>query len=272
MKTIILPTDFSDNAKNAIRFTIDMYGTENVRYVLVNAYGMHHNSSAMMINLDDVLHKDAETSMETEMNYILSCYKDKKPALSSVIRKGDLAEVIGVVFKMEKADMIAMGTKGDSGVDKVLMGSNTSHVIKMALCPVLAIPEGARYSKMDRLVFTTDLKKVSDASRQAIADVCKMTGARLDVVNVHDQAEVGAETERRMAEVNHMFSDVSHQIHTVQDDNVSEGINTFVEQNGADLIFMLAREESFFYRLFNPSHTRKMALHTEVPLLVLYEK
>ena len=53
MKTIILPTDFFFFLKNAIRFTIDMYGTENVRYVLVNAYGMHHNSSAMMINLDD---------------------------------------------------------------------------------------------------------------------------------------------------------------------------------------------------------------------------
>ena len=50
MKTILLPTDFSDESKNAIRYAINLYGTQDVRYIALHAYDLQHHNTTMMIS------------------------------------------------------------------------------------------------------------------------------------------------------------------------------------------------------------------------------
>ena len=53
MKTILLMTDFSDNAKNAIRYAIEMF-EDKVDYVLLNTYAVRENSGSFMSIIDRV--------------------------------------------------------------------------------------------------------------------------------------------------------------------------------------------------------------------------
>jgi hypothetical protein len=65
------------------------------------------------------------------------------------------------------------------------------------------------------------------------------------------------------------FSNLNHQFHTINESNVEEGINKFIEKNPTDILAMVAHRHNLFERMFGKVHTKEMSYQTKTPLLVL---
>jgi hypothetical protein len=68
------------------------------------------------------------------------------------------------------------------------------------------------------------------------------------------------------------FSNLHHQFHTINERNVEEGINQFIEKNPTDILAMVAHRHNLFERMFGKVHTKEMSYQTKIPLLVLQNK
>lgn len=272
MLTILLPTDFSDNARNAARFAMNAFGFEEVRYVLLNAYDMPHHSSGMMINLDDVLKKDAEEAMSKEVAFLKSAYPGMGDNLKTLCRKGEITMVVGKAVAAEKADMIFMGTKGSADVANVLMGSSTRAVLKASVVPVLVVPDGAQFSGIKRVAFANDGKAVrKEDNLKFLEKLMRRFGSGILFFHVSDQEDTSGKTPEVESQMSKAFGNIPMSWHTISDDSVGEGISAFCEKEGINLLVMLTRGEGFLHRLFHGSETRRMVMHTHFPLLVLQD-
>jgi len=171
-----------------------------------------------------------------------------------------------------------MGTKGASGLKKILIGSNTINVIAKTRTPVLVIPEAARFENFlnkekNRIVFATDLISLQN---EHVIDLVKeiallIMQPKVSVLSVRPKnANL---THLKKAERNFLLSLFEPEIDsdrvTVFSDNVINGINFYLNKNtDTGLVAMIARNSA---QLFQKSYTREMASHTNLPLLVLHD-
>ncbi len=271
MHTILLPTDFSDNAYNALKYAIgfsQMYGSQ---LVIFNSFEVPHSHAGMLMSIKDVMRKDSEDGLKSLEAQVKKDGLEKNTVLHFESRHGALVNVINDLASDFNAELIVMGTKGASGIEEVLIGSNTTDVIKNVKFPVVAVPEHARFNKLNKVVFAADYKQMQNYE---VLNPLKMliakTNAKLEVVNVTKLADDDASTVTEKDKLNKYFDPVEHNFTHVQNSDIVKGIQSHIQDSDTDMLSMIMRKHNLFEALFMPSITQKIALHSSIPLMVLH--
>ena len=103
----------------------------------------------------------AQKSIKNVINTITSYYKNEKHSFYSVVDYDNFIDGINQICSAKSIDLIIMGTKGATGAERVLFGSNTVRVMQRCHTPVLAIPENCKYQDIDKIVFTSTILSFS---------------------------------------------------------------------------------------------------------------
>lgn len=168
-----------------------------------------------------------------------------------------------------KIDLIIMGTKGASGLKKVLMGSNTAAVISNTKIPVISVPEFAYFSNIHKIVYASDLQDVEN-EMEALLPFARLFDASIHLLHI---AQPGSEPPAAAAVLekalidNYQYPNI--RVHILESDNVIETIDAFIAANGANILAMFTHKPTFFEKLFGQSVTREMAFHSNVALLTM---
>lgn len=263
MKTILAPVDFSEVSLNALSFAAEMA----------------HRGAAHLLIVHCIPNEKGVEASEDKLFSIISDLKQVHGAelnCDSVLIEGNLIEGIERTISVEPADIIVMGTKGASGLKKLLIGSNTVKVIANIDVPVLVIPEVARFSGFqDRgrndVVLASDLELLENGN---LMDVLKeiallIADPKMKVLNVRKKGEDLSDPKReeRASLLDFFGKDLDTERITVFSDNVINGIEYYLSRNKkAGLVAMVSRDSG---ELFQKHYTWEMAAHTNVPLLVL---
>ena len=149
MKTIIAPVDFSDASANALSFAAELAKRASARLIVINI--LQKGESELKTN--NKL-KSIESDLKRSFGSDLNC--------ESSLSHGNLITTLKKIIAVQLPDLIVMGTKGASGLKKILIGSNTVNVIANTKVPVFVIPEVARFENFlnkgkNRIVLATDL-------------------------------------------------------------------------------------------------------------------
>ena len=268
MKNIIVPTDFSKNSVNALKYAIKVANQFGSVIHLVNgidnisAVGIYSDVGKMinetaMISLSDVVNKVSGTLV--------------KPAI--IISKTLRGETISAIcdYGVEvNADLIIMGTQGASGLKEVFIGTTAQGVIKKAKVPVLVIPSDAKFGVPQHISFALDDKEISSAEIvEPLKELTKAFKANLTVFHFNKQYAMT----NIDPSIDDYFNDLEYTVHDhfSDDHNVNNVINNFVKQEGIDLLVMIRRHRSFLSSLFHKSVTSKEVFHSPVPLLILHD-
>ena len=176
-------------------------------------------------------------------------------------------EVIAGLVKEFSADMIVMGSKGATGLQRVLLGSNAVAVINNSTVPVVVIPEKAAFLPLKRIVYATDMDNYREEAK-TIAMFASLFDADLNLLHVlpDDSArevDTGAIVDELMGLTN--YKRISFEV--LRSDDIAEAVDTFVTRTGADMLAMFTHHLDFYEKLFGRSVTRRLAFHTRVPLL-----
>ncbi|NNE76787.1 MAG: universal stress protein, partial [Pricia sp.] len=191
MTRILLPTDFSDNAFEAIKYALLVYKDVECTFYLMHTYTapIYHTEyllgSPGQIGLGDVLQESSMTQLEKLKSRLEDLYKNPKHTFMVHTAFNTLLGEVAETVEAENIDLIVMGTKGATGAKEILFGTNTVHVIKKAKCPVIAVPPKFEYEAPKEILFPTDFeieyKKEKIAPLQAISDQHK---SRINVIHV----------------------------------------------------------------------------------------
>jgi nucleotide-binding universal stress UspA family protein len=274
MKKLLLPTDFSENARNAIEYAINMFGCENAEYILLNVWAEPSTTADMLRSINDLLEKQSIEDLTREEKYLRAKFPEKQLNIECRSDYGELSFVINGISERENIDFVVMGTKGASGLKKFFAGSNTAAVVASVKCPVLAIPEKVNYKPPVRIAFAADYEELENHYiLSPLSDLCRQYGSELMIVNIQPEGElINADHAVSGIALHNVWEDISHDFFTIENSDIAEALSGFIEENDADLLVMVARQRNFFNRIFRSSVTRQMSMLAKVPLLVLPEK
>jgi nucleotide-binding universal stress UspA family protein len=273
MKTILLPTDYSEVANNALRYSMELAKYTGAKIVLLHAYHIPVPSTEV-----PVLYVSGE-ELEAENKKRIEVLKNEvvgetlgRVAVEAVVRQGfAVDEIISVANEM-KADLIAMGVTG-AGKKPVLIGSNTTAVMKRTKVPVLVVPREAHFEKFKKIILACDYNgEIPDRVISRLEDFVRVFNSKVLVLDVLKPLET-ATYEKAVAGVTleHQLRDVSHQLFFPAAQEVTEEINSFVDWHKGDLLVMVPHRHTVLQKIFHKSNTKRMAFHTHVPLLSIHD-
>ena len=270
---IVIPTDFSNNAQNAIDYAIGMFRQEDVHYILLNAYIEPLSSADMLVSINDILEKQSQRGILNEFIMLSKKYPELASKIEQRCCYGQLANVMHQLVEDENIDFVVMGTKGTSNMKKKLMGSNTVNVMRTVNCPVIAVPEKARYKPPVHIAFATDYKKLPDNMiLSPLAMLVRKHNSNLLVLNVQSEGEIAkADQVVENIKLHFILENIPHKFYNMQYKHTIEGINQFIHDNQIDLLAMVARQHNFFKKLLSTSTTKQMTMNSDIPLLIMHE-
>ncbi len=268
MKYILLLTDFSDTARNAIIYALEMYKKEKLYFKLVNTFDLEFSGSPYVMQVKDELAAESLKGLKNELSLLHRLFPDARIEIES--RFGSLIEVIKGEIKEYGPDLIVFGNKGESALEQFLLGSNAYEIVKHISTPLLIVPKGVRFTKPEKIVFATDLRDFkNDEIVKSVSDIVNYFDASLLFVNIlEEDKEKRFESEQKI--LSH-FPDIKYSFHYLQGDDVVEKICDFVDKEDVDIVIMIRHNISFFERLFHPSLTKKMICHPKHTMLVLHD-
>lgn len=274
MNTILVPTDFSSVAYNAALYAINFAkGHSATTVVLYNAYQTPVNVDPAMptIQLLDIeeLKRSSIEGLENFRQQLLPECGDVVQ-LTMLSEFNLLAENINGVCEKTNADLIIMGITGKSKVEEVLIGSNTISVIEHTRTPVIIVPADSSYTPIEDVVFACDYKKVEETTPVAtLKNVLEKTKANLHVVHV--EKSDAADTAGQSALLQNLLRGINAKYHNIKGDDFVETINQFAADVSADLIITIPKKHGWLESLFRTRHTKKLAFHSHVPLMVIHD-
>lgn len=272
MKTILVPTDFSDASRNASIYAAEFAKIMQCQVVLFHTYAVPIVIASDMpttVMMDpEVLRLQTLTLLKTEAEAVEKITGTK---LSYEVVEGDAVNEIIELERSKNTDLIIMGIQESSAVSEHIIGSTATDVIRQSLTPVMVIPLQAKFKQFKKIVLATDYSIGTDTHLlEPIKEFCRIFYLKLFVLNVVKELElIGVEKEVSRMRMQNYFEDLEHTHYYLEDDDIIHGLNNFIDQYSIDIIAMLPHRHNLFSRLFKEGNTKKMAFHTHIPLLAL---
>ena len=281
MKNILVPSDFSENAWNAMRYAIELFKNEECVFHLLNTYTPAIASSRFMAatvdggTLENGARLCSKRGLKNVVERIEKEYRNPKHSFKTCSSFSFLVDEIKETIEEQHIDLVVTGTKGASGLEEVFMGSNTVRIIKSVKdCPVLAVPQHFKFLTPNEIAFATDFNRFYTKSElQPLKDMAKAFNAAIRIVHV--QYEIKALTELQQFNLEMLrkyLGEVQHYVHTVSELNsISKILEVFTEELDIHLLAMLHYQNSYLEKMTREPVIKRVAFHTQVPLLVIPE-
>lgn len=277
MKNILLPTDFSENSWNAIKYAIQFYKDDKCTFHLFNAYiPVIYNIEYVLINpaqfgLGDAVRDTSQQNLKKMLIKISKEFKDNKNhKFETVARFESLIAGIKELVIERNIDLIVMGTKGATGAKEVLFGSNTVKVFRHIDCPILAIPSDFEYHSPNEVLFPTDLEiDYHKTQLNVLVDIATLHHSRIHAMHVSGGYELTADQELHKLELELIFSNTEYLFHEVASMEITDAVNEFQIHSKVDLLVMINNKHSFFENLFFKNTINQIGFHLNIPFLIL---
>ena len=279
MKNILIPTDFSENSMNAITYAISFFESITVNFYLL------HVSLVEEINDEECFYKLSDTVLDQKVVYnptdklkaeiraVKNLKRSKKHKFYGLHEYIQFVEAIRKIVIEKDIDFIVMGTKGASQISDTVLGSHSADVITRVKCPVLVIPEKAKYKKPKNVVFPTDFNiLLKNKVLQTLTDVLKIKNTNLSVLYISKSVrDLSSLQKKNRSYLQDYLMDKPHSFYFITNENIDDAIESFVETTQVDMIAMIAKNLNFFQRILFQPTVEKISYHTKVPFLVLHE-
>ena len=279
MKKILIPTDLSSNASNAISYAFQLFRNSNVQFYILHVdHPIIDMPTSSIEFMSPTTYPDLVSQkkmVEKQIFKIIEKLNSKDDNFNYEIENeiGFAGDVIVSKAKELNCDLIIMGTKGATGLSQFFIGSVTASVIRKSAVSVLAIPENFTFEKLEKIVFATDYEGISNKKTlQPLFEIARTFDAKVMMFHAIEAKEPIAayieELQVWKAEKN--FHHVRHTNSIASCENIPDGILDFAGENEADLIAIIPHTYNFFENLLHKSVSKQIAFESKTPILALH--
>ncbi len=277
MRKIVIPTDFSENAMNAIRYAVELFKYEQSEFFIIHAYAdevYDHNtlvSREVFDELKETVHKNSEDQLTKILEEIHQISPNPRHEYKIQSAFGTLIDEVNDLVDKENIDIVVMGTKGKRNDRNLSFGSNTLQVLKYVKCPVLAIPSGYSYTQQPKKVlFPTDyLLPFKRRELKLLYTLIKSFRSRIDFLYISKFDKLSIRQEDNKNFLSAGLSESEFVFHTVEAEDLTSAINTFIQKHEIDFLVMINSRHSYLESILYQSTIDKIGLHIRIPFLVM---
>ncbi|MBT8245858.1 MAG: universal stress protein [Winogradskyella sp.] len=280
MKSVLLPTDFSENSWNAIKYALAFLKNEEcVFYLLhVNTVSQHIlNDSAYIASenvIEEIYIKPSRIKLLSILKRISQISNNSLHKFYTVVEYGFFIDCIRKQIEEKRIDLIVMGTKGASGLKKIIIGSYAGDVVVKVKCTTLVVPENSSYKDIEEVAFPTDFSSFNNFNTLTpLLNIIKTHEAKLSFLYVNKKkAELNYEQNKNKDLLEDFFMDYDHEFYFLTNKKLENAIQCFTESRGIDMIAMVAKNLNYFQQILFHTRVENITYHTDIPFLVLHEK
>jgi nucleotide-binding universal stress UspA family protein len=279
IKKILFPTDYSESAQNAFRYCLILADHFNARIELMHVVYPEYEALDLPVMAAQATKERVETArslmqsfVEVGIAQVQTSYNFQTlPVVNADVEIGTPGSAIVEVARRADVDLIVMGTKGEHNALERFLGSVTTNVIGNAHCPVWVVPEKARYERIDIVAYASNLE---DADPYHIWELGKTLEPFSPImhcvhVNTSESMEQALDFAGLGAFFEHHAPALQISFHPLSGRSVVNALDEFIETHQVDLMVMYAPAHNWLDRILHRSNTKRMALDTHVPLLIL---
>jgi nucleotide-binding universal stress UspA family protein len=276
MQKILLPTDFSDNAWNAIAYALDLFKNGKSLFYILHTYTPTFYRVDYMLGgptysaLPDVGVDLALTGLDKTLVDIKKKYKNAKHQFKTLSAFNTLTDEIRELVEDKAIDMIVMGTQGATGAKEIFLGTRTVHVIRKSRIPVLVVPNGYAFREIKSILFPSDYgMSIKKDEVQLLIDMAKMHSAELTVLNLRDDHDLTDGQKKNKQSLEAHFHALHPKFEQVEGKLMPNVIHEYMDQHNTGLLAMMNRKHSYLDRLLVQSKIDSIGYHTKIPFLVM---
>ncbi len=277
MKKILVPLDFSDTSENAFVYALEMAKVFKAELVLLHTFDLPIvDSQAMPLNyatLYDTIELTNFDHFKEELPKLRAIAEDRKAehlVINHIMMDGELVYNIKKIIQQEQIDFVVMGTNGAHGWLDSFIGTNTSSVISDVSVPVLSVPAGIKFTKIETIAFTTRFRQKDIKALEDVIELAKKMHAKVKCLYVQSpSSDVDDETVKRWE--SHFEDDENIQFFILPSEHIKTTIEDFLINQEIDLLAMLTYKRNFFLELFTTTTTQKLSQSLKTPILALHE-
>lgn len=273
MKKILVPTDFSDLANNALTEAIKIAKKSGAEIILLSV--VEEGSTGSVKITGELMKKDVQENI-----YFIKLVEKTKEQLGNLIdqhnevtiypemRMGNPFHSIVDVVNECDVDFIVMGTRGASGLEELVIGSNTEKVVRHAKCPVLSVHDKPADNYSD-IIFATSFDDSESGLIQLLKEFQRRYNSNIHMVwvNTPNNFERDKLTKIRMRQFIEKHNIENCSVNIYNDITEEDGIISFAEEKNADMIAMITHGRTGFAHLIAGSIAEDVVNHTKRPVL-----
>lgn len=276
MKNILVLTDFSDNAKAAENYALQLAIHAEGNLILYNTYSRqremisgnvvwpHSTPSSELQSISEL-----QSRVDALNNELRKNKNSRKPEIRHLGNDGPLTDKLNEIIGENNIWLCVMGTKGESFANNVIFGSNVFKVLEKINCPLLIVPKEAQFTDLNKIAYATDF-------RSSDVDVVKWLyeladPLKIELILVHVSSDTIADQEKDLLtnqEKIYKSRFPAASIRLYEGENVQQSLHKIGEELKVSMLALLHRRHEFVESLFNPSISHKMIKHTEIPVLI----
>ncbi|MER2997615.1 universal stress protein [Pontibacter populi] len=276
MRRILVPTDFSEQAHYAFEVAVNIAKRTGAGIKLLHVVDMPGSSNFSTAG-DGGYHDGMEQlfilrlmeTTKTKMAKLISKVEHEGVVVVQEVDVDSIVNKIKRVIEADKVDLVVMGSKGSSGMDEFLVGSNTEKVVRVAQCPVLTIKTSNPTFDIKEIVLASNFRREVGKAMDAFKYFQQLFNARLHLVYINTPGafESSSNLRSKLAHAAEKYDLHNYTINIYNDTIEEDGILHFAEDINADMIMMATHGRTGLSHLLSGSIAEDLVNHTSRPVL-----
>lgn len=269
MKKIIVPVDFSEQSKFAIKVAASLAKKHDAEILALH-----------MLELNQAMITSSEGFHPEQTVFLLKLAEKRfgefldRPCLEGIkvtpiIKHFKVFSEVNEVAEENGADLIVMGSHGTDGLKEIFVGSNAEKVVRNADIPVLVIKEEIKDFKVERFAFACDFKEESLTAFHKAKDFAKLLNAELELVYINTPGDDFLSHKDTYDQINTFLSKANAglEVEIYNDYSVQSGILNFSETISADMIGIPTHGRKGLSHFFMGSIGEDVSNHSTIPVV-----
>jgi nucleotide-binding universal stress UspA family protein len=280
MKTLLVATDFSANARHAAEYGYKLAKQIKANIVLCNAVIVPAEMpqlGTIVWPMDDLelLLLDSTTGLESLKSDLEMTNRPDgfKPGITLKNESGIVTDVVESYVESHLVDLVVMGTHGE-GMSSFLLGNHSKNMIEATTKPLMLISPETQIAPLKKIAFATDFTDPENdlESLFHLIPFAKTLGSEILLTHIYDGEVIPEELKKTVANFMTEVSNKANYPHiyyrSVRNNRVEAGLSWLCEYGKVDMLVMVHRPHSFIQRLLKSSYSEKMAGRLDIPLMV----
>ncbi len=274
MKNILIPTDFSKNAHNALLHAVQLAKGKNCTFHLLN---VHDNKNPYLNdseakNLMVLLKNESNEGLRKACHKMMSYNTDPQHIFKTISQKGKLVDIISKTVKKEHIDLVIMGNSGCSEITAIFIGSNTLNTISnLKRCPILTIPKDIGFKPPKTIAFVTDYKRNYDAGLlEPLRTMAEQYNSKICIMRINEAKMLDKVQEANrnvLLQYLSPFECTTHWMPLFK--SKATVIEVFINELNIDMLAMVNYKHGFFAKITREPVVKRVAFNLNIPFLVL---
>jgi len=289
MKEILVPTDFSPNANNALQYALNLANQLQSKVIILHnvespidytgaGAGAFATSDPILstmpvypatYNQGDELQQISEEKLN---DLVQQLRQNNSVSIETKSVYGSLTDNLNHIVREQRIDLVVMGSKGATDFLERMVGTNTASYMKVAVCPVLAVPAKANFSKWKKIAYAFELERTGGTFLNQLSALTAPFFPTINLITVKDNTEPDIVPDHQITEeIKTKFPDLNLTFTKLESDNPAKVLEEFALSQHMDLLAVAIIDRGFLEGLIHSSVSKKLVFHSVVPILSLPE-